>query len=146
MPDHKLLRLVYVSNAAPNLSLQDIYEIEKSSAKNNQASRITGILSYKENTFVQFLEGPELCLQRLLAKIKKDPRHKNIDILRKRYIQQRQFKHWHMKYIPIETVKMKNDILYEKLFKQGSMDANAIDLALESRAIIVAFKQANYYR
>jgi hypothetical protein len=123
-----------------------IYDIEKTSAKNNEASGITGILTYKVSTFMQFLEGPELSLQRLFAKIKKDPRHTNIDLLRKKYIHDRQFKHWHMKYIPIDSVNMKDDTLYDKLFKQGSMDNDAIDLAIESRAMIEAFKQANYYR
>lgn len=146
MSDYKLLRVVYVSNAVANLSQRMIYDIEKISVKNNKISDITGILTYKENTFMQFLEGPELNLQRLFAKLKKDPRHTNIDVLRKTYIQERQFSYWHMKYMPIESINMKDDKLFDKLFKQGSMNNDAIDLAIESRAIIVAFKQANYYR
>lgn len=66
--EYEIIRIVYVSNASTNLTLENIHDIERSSIKNNKAAGITGFLTYKENTFMQFLEGPELDLQDYLRK------------------------------------------------------------------------------
>lgn len=143
--DYEIYHIVYVSNATSHLNSQDIYEIEKSSITHNKVADITGILSYKDHTFIQFLEGTDFNLKKLFSKLQKDSRHTNLDILRQGYIPQRQFYDWHMKYIPINSVKMRDDFLHDKLFKQSLMGNDAINFAIESSAIMLAFKQANYY-
>ena len=135
---------MYVSNAIANIQQSDTLDIEKTSLKNNKKALVTGVLTYKNNTFMQFLEGPEHSVKRIFTKIQQDSRHTKLDILRQDTIPQRQFNDWHMKYFSIDDIAFENDLLYNKLFKQRSMRNDAIKFAIETRFIMLAFKQANY--
>ena len=47
----------------------------------NCENHISGILVYKDQTFLQLLEGPQKEVQDLYRKIRRDERHKNIQTL-----------------------------------------------------------------
>ena len=47
----------------------------------NVQNEISGILVYKDQTFLQLLEGPQDAVQGLYRKIRKDPRHTDIQTL-----------------------------------------------------------------
>ena len=47
----------------------------------NVQNEISGILVYKDQTFLHLLEGPQAAVQGLYRKIRKDPRHTDIQTL-----------------------------------------------------------------
>ena len=47
----------------------------------NAQNEISGILIYKDQTFLQLLEGPQDSVQSLYRKIRKDPRHTDIQTI-----------------------------------------------------------------
>ncbi len=64
--------------------------------KNNVNNGVTGLLLYGNETFLQALEGDEKAVDDLVEKIKKDPRHINIQFLHRRTIERRQYSEWSM--------------------------------------------------
>jgi hypothetical protein len=97
-PDRKverdLLRLVYVSRAAPGLTAADLEAIETSSAGRNRAAGLTGLLLHRGESFFALLEGPRRRLLTRMERIVTDPRHRGVDILVETAIPARRFDSW----------------------------------------------------
>jgi len=91
-----MFRIVYVSAATVPFSDQQLEELLQKSRRNNVAADITGMLLYKDGTFMQSLEGPELAVKTLLAKIRSDPRHRKFTVLMEGPIVERSFETWSM--------------------------------------------------
>lgn len=88
--------IVYVSN---RVATDDPFlprDIAIESSRNNQMSNISGILMGVGNHFLQVLEGKEDVLEKLLAKIEKDPRHTDLRVIYKGELEERVFGRWSM--------------------------------------------------
>lgn len=62
----------------------------------NEAARLTGILLYRDQTFVQLLEGHRARVETLYASIRRDPRHADVTTVVTRDQLNRQFPDWSM--------------------------------------------------
>ncbi|MEL8055751.1 MAG: BLUF domain-containing protein [Pseudomonadota bacterium] len=100
----RLERLIYVSQAAPNLSAKGIQKIVNISHLHNQMSNITGLLVHDEGYFLQILEGQPSEVEATYKRISKDRRHSNCQLLLAQPITQRAFPKWLMGYRDRETL------------------------------------------
>ncbi|MCK9605845.1 MAG: BLUF domain-containing protein [Methylomonas sp.] len=91
-----MIRLVYISHAVKPFSTDDLMSLLRQCRRCNSASGITGVLLYFNECFVQVLEGKEEEVNKAFLKLKRDPRHKNIIELERKYISERQFPDWSM--------------------------------------------------
>lgn len=91
-----MIRLLYISHAAPMISDEQVQDILLSSRRNNSASNITGILIHGGGLFMQVLEGPEQDVLRKYVKILDDPRHSDAQILYISPANDRIFEKWSM--------------------------------------------------
>ena len=78
-----LQRAIYVSDATdqagPNLlSLAEILGV---SDANNRRDHVTGVMAYHRGQFIQVIEGRRADLDRLIRRLKADPRHSNLRFL-----------------------------------------------------------------
>src|SRR5271165_4380396 len=89
-------QIVYSSASAEPMSAEELADILEMARDNNAAEGITGMLLYRNGHFLQVLEGPEERLGRLVEKLKRDPRHRNIRILLDGSIPARAFGTWSM--------------------------------------------------
>lgn len=92
-----MIQVVYESEATTALSSGDVFRIVETSSKNNLENDLTGCLIYKDARFFQMLEGPQDAVDTLLARLRKDPRHTNIEVLISAQISRRSFPNWRMK-------------------------------------------------
>ncbi len=92
----KLFSLTYISDSLiSNDEVKDaLMHIRIKAEKNNAAARISGMLLFKHHFFVQRLEGSREALQKTLARIELDPRHRNISVLYFGPIKARYFNDW----------------------------------------------------
>lgn len=93
-----LHRVIYVSDAAEiaATSLLTLVDILGASERNNRRDHITGVLILHSGKFLQWVEGARLDLDRLMARISRDPRHKNLVVLSDLPITERSFPDWSM--------------------------------------------------
>jgi Sensors of blue-light using FAD len=91
-----MIRLIYVSTCPANLSVEDVEGIVKVSQAWNSSERISGMLCWSGEFFLQCLEGERSTVSALFAKICKDPRHNKIEILIAAPTQVRWFGQWGM--------------------------------------------------
>ncbi|MEL7232369.1 MAG: BLUF domain-containing protein [Pseudomonadota bacterium] len=99
-----LERLIYVSEAAPDLSANAIQKIVNISHLYNQMSNITGLLVHDEGYFLQILEGESHEVEATYERISRDKRHQNCQLLLAQPILQRAFPKWLMGFRNRETL------------------------------------------
>ena len=100
----ELERLIYVSEAAPNLSAKGIQKIVNISHLHNQMSNITGLLVHDEGYFLQILEGAPSDVEATYQRISQDRRHSKCQLLLAQPITQRAFPKWLMGFRDRETL------------------------------------------
>jgi hypothetical protein len=99
----KFLRIVYCSRnsvigTAAEIEVQ-IRNILATARTNNKAAQVTGAMTFNQNCFAQVLEGDAEDLRPIFDRIRRDPRHSDIKILRCTEPTRRLFSHWSMAYV-----------------------------------------------
>ncbi|MFN3560566.1 MAG: BLUF domain-containing protein [Chloroherpetonaceae bacterium] len=92
----QLYRLVYYSEAAENLTLQDVKSIATKASIKNESLLVSGGLLYCEGKFLQVLEGGLRPVNKLFETILRDPRHKNVNLIEFTRVKKREFEGWEM--------------------------------------------------
>lgn len=91
-----MIRLLYMSHAAPNVSDKDVQDILACARQNNPVHSITGVLLHGGGLFMQILEGPEREVLRQYVKILDDQRHSDARIIHISPANSRLFEKWSM--------------------------------------------------
>jgi len=91
-----MIRLLYISQAAPGITKEQEQDILKSAQRNNPAAGLTGVLVRGGGLFMQILEGPEQAVLRRYVKILDDRRHGNCQIIHISPADDRIFDKWSM--------------------------------------------------
>ena len=91
-----MIQITYISHATEPMTAEQLIALLQQCLKNNVSNSVTGMLLYGNETFLQALEGDEKAVDDLVEKIKKDPRHTNIQFLHRRTIERRQYSEWSM--------------------------------------------------
>lgn len=89
-------QIIYTSIAATEIDEATLSRILQTSVINNARDDLTGLLLYGNRTFMQALEGPEAAIQACIERIRRDHRHRDLDILVSTRIPEREFGQWSM--------------------------------------------------
>ena len=92
-------QIVYSSDAATPMQTGDLEELLDHARRSNAANGITGALVYAEGMFLQILEGDEVRVRDLMAKIRRDVRHDSVIVLREGEVPAAIFGSWKMAYV-----------------------------------------------
>ena len=110
-----LSQYLYISTA-PTLPREEVDAILATSARNNPARGITGLLLFNGRNFLQLLEGEEAEVSGLMDKITADPRHSGVSVLDRRTIAGRTCPDWAMKRVMIaESIDARREMLERDL-------------------------------
>jgi Sensors of blue-light using FAD len=97
-------RLLYISTSRGVQSCDVIEAMVTKAQQRNRVNGLTGLLLYDGRRFLQYLEGEESEVWKTYSRIKSDPRHFGLVILRERHGEVRQFDNWDM------AIRFSNDI------------------------------------
>jgi len=105
--------LAYFSKATRLMHEEDLTYLLEESRAWNETHNLTGMLVYLqgrfisqvEGRFMQVLEGTEHDVEEIFQKIQKDPRHHQILVLKRDFIEQRYFKTWEMGFESVDIEK-----------------------------------------
>jgi hypothetical protein len=98
--ERELMRLLYVSIAAPALDAGDLDAIAARSAERNRTAGLTGLLLHEGDRFFAVLEGPRRRLFARMERIITDPRHAGVQILVEASAAERRFANWRFGRLP----------------------------------------------
>jgi len=85
-----------VTTSSSGRAADDIPAILRQAAARNGIDGITGLLYSEAESFLQAIEGPDESIADLLESLHQDPRHRDLEILVDRPIDQREFGDWTM--------------------------------------------------
>lgn len=91
-----MFHIVYVSEASQAYNKQQLEDLHARSRAKNRIAGVTGMLIHKDDRFAQVLEGEEPVVRSLLDIIRRDSRHRHIDVLAEGPIAEREFSVWSM--------------------------------------------------
>ena len=98
----EIKHLIYTSKPI-NFDDFTISNILNSSQKNNKKDGITGALIFREDMYLQFLEGPKNKVDKTFNKITSDERHKEVIILKEDLTDRKLFTSWAMRGDPVKS-------------------------------------------
>lgn len=140
-----LITLTYVSVASRKMTHQDILDILEVSRENNSAHNITGMLLYRDNYFIQALEGDESDVMPLYRKIEQDDRHRHVLLVSTEQISERSFADWSMGFHRLDNEDVKNLDGYTDFLDQ-SFDINDVhDTSSRAVAFLNLFRSGVNY-
>jgi class 3 adenylate cyclase len=96
-------RVTYISTTARRLSDDEIDEIARKADANNARDGVTGVLLSAHGFFFQVLEGEAADVDRVMERIRRDPRHHDVLILKsERDLAARAVGQWSMRTVRLE--------------------------------------------
>jgi len=91
-----LRQVVYISAATQHFSAEALEELLARARANNERNGMTGILLYHDLSFLQIVEGTRDDVDRLMARIRRDPSHASLRIVQDESVPERDFRSWAM--------------------------------------------------
>jgi hypothetical protein len=88
--------MVYASVRSDSTSERDVDNIIETAEYNNSQKAISGVILIKKNYFFQYFEGEAEVVDALYATLVVDPRHKDIKLIKRGYLDQPIFPGWGM--------------------------------------------------
>ena len=119
-----MIQLIYLSDLAGR-DESVLADILASAVRHNTASGITGMLLYAGGNFLQVLEGEADAVHKTFARISRDPRHKNLNLLIEEEIDERQFDRWSMGFYSLTDADAQKLPAFAPYFRYG-FDRSAI--------------------
>ncbi len=123
--DQRLLRLVYVSAAAPQLTRADLIEMGRTAQRNNQKSRLTGLLLHVDDEFFQVIEGPSAAVEDVFSRICEDKRNEWVTPLLREHPFRRVFKTWSMGCFDLPFDELPRDVFFRADWEEVRLRVNA---------------------
>jgi hypothetical protein len=99
-----LVRCLYVSRATKPLTTGVLDRILEQSRAKNPKSGITGLLCFRDDIFVQVIEGGRDAVNALYNAIARDDRHSDVQLLTYEEITERRFSNWSMGKVNIDNI------------------------------------------
>ncbi|NME68250.1 BLUF domain-containing protein [Flammeovirga aprica] len=95
---------IYSSQTNDDIEVETLRDIQNIAKTENSKHNITGYLTYKKETFIQYIEGPDEEIQQLITNLKNDKRHNILKSIHFPPKTQRVFKGWSMRYIEYDEL------------------------------------------
>ncbi|MCI5065127.1 BLUF domain-containing protein [bacterium] len=104
----ELIQLVYLSVSRWRLDTRELVQLLCTAREKNRALNVSGMLLYRDDYFLQVLEGPKKPVQLVFNCIQKDQRHHHIVKLGEGHIPERSFPGWSMGFHHMKALKKAN--------------------------------------
>ena len=95
------VRTLYVSRAVGPQTTTVTGSILSAAQAYNQLHDISGVLCQGQGLYLQVLEGERSAINRLYARIVRDPRHQDVEMLQLEEISERRFAKWSMAFVDL---------------------------------------------
>jgi len=133
-----LHQIIYTSHSLVRMTGAELAQLLEHSRRNNEALGITGLLLHADGSFMQTIEGEHEAIQRLLAKIRRDPRHTSLIVIADDLIESRSFGDWSMAFREVT----RDEASAIPGFYQKQADLTADDRNLARNLMQTFFKNA----
>lgn len=100
-----LLRFVYVSTQTRPLSAGEMGQLVRVAGDRNWREGISGVLAVTLHHYVQWIEGPGPVVELLIARLRADRRHRDLQVVQHGTTSARAFNTWGLRLVPADSVR-----------------------------------------
>ena len=112
-----MLQIIYASRPS-DYSAPNLLNILVTARQFNTLHAITGALIYRDDLFLQMLEGDSVTVRKIMKRIQADDRHCEVNVLSERSIPSRTFANWTMHDDRLDPQTWSRDAVRAKDFLQ----------------------------
>lgn len=133
--------VLYLSRATIDFSQEDVNSLYQNSLSSNKDLNISGFLCFKDNLFLQYIEGEQAYIDILFDNIKEDYRHTVLVTIEDENITDLRFKKWCMHLVNksrIDELEISFS-LYDQLTMlegRGAISPNVQDLVWQGVGVV----------
>lgn len=139
MDQQQLYKIMYISSASPNMSVEDLDKLLDKCRFKNAHFDITGYLLYHNGRFIQLLEGKKISVEYVYNTVKIDSRHNNLIELCAEAIDSRMFPQWEMGFQHLSEQQIAEVSNAHQLFGNEMTSGDIDRLCQRARAFFEAF-------
>jgi hypothetical protein len=111
-----LRSITYTSLARLDLDAADLRAIHATAQRENARRNITGLLIFNGTHFLQIIEGEPEPLAQLVENLRRDPRHRGLEVRHDTPIDERNFPDWSMELVRVSAARLEaRDTVKERL-------------------------------
>ena len=137
--DPRILTLTYTSSATDLMSVTQLVELIEQIRPKNDRLGVTGLLLYSGGSVIQTLEGASYAVYRVFDAIRADPRHGDVRIVERRYVDDRSFASWSMGFRNISAREVA-DLQDFNEFARQSVGHDLVDHAASAFDLLKTFR------
>lgn len=139
-----LVQLIYASTATQPFSDEDLANLLWKAREKNRHNGITGMLVYRDSTFLQVLEGEEPAIDAVWDIIAADSRHDNLVVIRRAPLEAREFPDWSMGFCHAAEMDWSPLPGYNGLFDTDFSPAALVVKPGQARSLLLSMKTADW--
>ena len=114
-----LKTLTYTSRARLDLTARDLSDIHGTARHLNALDGVTGLLLFDGTRFLQILEGAGEAIDNLVERLRRDPRHSELEIRDERLVGERSFPGWSMELLNVSAGYLEARSEVESMLPEG---------------------------
>lgn len=118
-----LRSVIYASRAAQHLNDDAVYALYDEALRLNALERITGVLVYDGERFLQLIEGYPPAIADLLERLERDPRHVEFRVLDDIQVSERGCPGWQMRLVRVARAHLSSRRSIADALPEGMTDA-----------------------
>ena len=135
-----MIHLCYVSTASRLMSQSELLELLAEARAQNIQTDITGMLLYKDMSFLQVLEGAAENVHRTFENIRSDERHERVQVLFDEPIDSREFPDWAMGFENLDGDDLTTMPGYSAFMVDGKQARESFDNIGRAKKILFYFR------
>jgi hypothetical protein len=116
-----MIHLIYISSATRVMSEEDLLELLVQSRACNKTKNVTGMLLYRNDAFLQVLEGEAKHVDEIYRSILSDERNTGHYLIEREEISERQFPDWSMGFEDLSNYRAEELDSFSDIFLKKKM-------------------------
>jgi hypothetical protein len=132
--------LVYMSKPSVRFAQSDLVNLLNQSRRDNLQLNVTGLLLYADRNFMQLLEGSRENVEKLMGRIKIDPRHHDVHVLEEGPVPNRYFAQWSMAFLDFASPQVRMLPGYSTFLESPFRDQDMAEMSMRNVRLLHYFK------
>jgi hypothetical protein len=122
------------------MSSAELAELLEAARRHNAEQQISGMLLYKDLSFLQVLEGPARQVAALYESIRNDPRHSKVRTLFEHAIERREFPDWTMGFQNLDNTDLSTVEGYSDVMDASGSARALFDNPSRAKKLLLLFR------
>jgi len=122
------------------MSSAELAELLEAARAHNADQAISGMLLYKDLSFLQVLEGPADRVLALYAAIRADPRHSKVRTLFEHPVERREFPEWTMGFQNLDRTDLSNVEGYSDVMNSSGRARTLFENPSTAKRLLLLFR------